>query len=101
MGDLRHCSEQEVEDIVSGIKAALVGQAPKGPLEDDLKKAGKMIEERKDKKAKETAAAGKKGSPSCSQRGRREEDEQRSRHVVVGRRLRRIANCRRHCRSAL
>merc|ERR1712107_241497 len=48
MSDLQECSTQEIEDIVSGIQAALAGQAPKIPLEENVKKAGQVLQERKD-----------------------------------------------------
>jgi FKBP-type peptidyl-prolyl cis-trans isomerase len=59
LGDLKGCDEGEVDNICSGIKAALLNEPPEVPLADYVPKASTMIKERMMKKAEEDAAKGK------------------------------------------
>ena len=59
LGDLKGSTAEEVDDILSGIKAALMDEPPEVPLAEYVPKASQMIQQRAMKKAEEAAAAGK------------------------------------------
>ena len=59
LGDLRDCSSEEVDDICSGIKNALLGEPPEVPLNEYVPKASEMIKARAMAAAEKAAEAGK------------------------------------------
>lgn len=60
LGDLIGSSEAEVDDILTGIKAALLQEPPEVPLAEYVPKASQMMQARQAEKSKEIVAAGEK-----------------------------------------
>jgi FKBP-type peptidyl-prolyl cis-trans isomerase FkpA len=58
--DLQGSSETEVDDILSGIKAALMQEPPEVPLDEYVPKASMMMQERAAEKGKAMIEEGKK-----------------------------------------
>lgn len=58
--DLQGSSESEVDDILSGIKAALLQEPPEVPLAEYVPKASQLMQERQAEKGKAMIEAGKK-----------------------------------------
>ena len=58
--DLQGSSESEIDDILSGIKAALMEQPPEVPLAEYVPKASQLMQERAAEKSKEMIEEGKK-----------------------------------------
>lgn len=61
LGDLKPLLEtpEEIEDLVSGVKAFLEGKEPAAPLQQYVPKANDFLQERAVKQAEKDAAAGK------------------------------------------
>jgi len=60
LGDLAGSSEAEVDDILTGIKAALLQEPPEVPLAEYVPKASQMMQARQMEKSKAMIAAGEK-----------------------------------------
>ena len=60
LGDLKGFTEENVDDVLTGIRAALLEQPPEVPLAEYVPKAAEMIKERASAKAAqaEVAASG-------------------------------------------
>jgi len=58
LGELRGFTEENVDDILSGVRAALLDEPPEVPLAEYVPKASEMIKAKEAKKAQEAAAAG-------------------------------------------
>ena len=59
LGDLKGFSEDEVENVLSGLRAALLEEPPEVPLSEYVPRASQLIENRKAAAAEKMAEAGK------------------------------------------
>ena len=58
LGDLKGFTEENVDDVLTGIRAALLEQPPEVPLAEYVPKAAEMIKERASAKAAQAEVAG-------------------------------------------
>ena len=96
LGDLTGFDEPMVDCILSGIKLALMQEAPEVPLAEYVPKAGKMIQERQMKKIEAMTAAGTEALAAAAVRPhRRRTAAHAGSHTTARARRRRKARSRR------